>query len=1006
MSNLLPFQAATVKAALRALTLKSGPRRFLVADEVGLGKTVVAREVARGLMSQLGHPINVLYLCPSLEIAHQNNEKLVQLTGLPIEDYERGADRLSLALRDPPQLAGGFRIFAFTPETSLPSWKSGVRTGRKLERNLIGALLAHCFPNAWRHIEQSLTASGRQQPLFQNPAAYAEDAKQMAQAFTPALREMLVSADVERALDEGPLQKWFDKNGVLELILRARCALALTALRSTKIAPHLIVVDEFHRFGDLLAGTTPDTPKQRRGRQEELRKERRSAHQCLMNALMRSDGEDPAALLMLSATPYRLQKVDGTPLFHSERYGSLVRLVEFLYGAEGAMRAEQVKAAIQEYQAALHSDGADAIARVVAAREPLERLLRPVIARTERALAADDSLFEKQTIQVTVRDGDLSLFRHFAHCLGKDHGYLRSFVPPLWASVPYPAQTLHGYAVWKALKSAPLPSIQAHSAVPHAHPQFRALIDGPIAYERLALPWHPPTLPWWKLEKPWSGRNQGKALLFSQYRASPSAISALVSLGVERLGGSIESEVDGGTKAKPYASQAYLRLGGKPGPKLFAMFFPWPTLSLAIDPVKTRATVGEVRHAAEKELRAWLKKNGCAVEPAAQPGPVRDAWRILFGLETRGRRAEGGALLRGIEKIGGMELKKTINVLGAPETIRAITPAELSELANFLLGAPGPLVARVLQRHDVPADVPKVFELCWRKLRPYLGQRHFKGAILGNRHRGYPEALMHATVAGGLESALDEHVALLQRLYDHKGKKILDELMVTLMDRPGNVRLRRSSKDARVRVHAATPFAGGVQKARGGKEEKLRSDSLRRAFNSPFWPHLLATTSVGQEGLDFHVWCDRIIHWDMPRDPVEFEQREGRVSRYASLAVRRGLAKTLGDGARRVPHFTSPFARLLHLAETAKVREEESGLNRWWIGETRPKRIVFEWPFSLRSLRHADLERNLFYYRLGLGQPEPDLFMAFLRNLDVEPSVARILALNLCPLVRANGLTP
>ena len=30
---------------------------------------------------------------------------------------------------------------------------------------------------------------------------------------------------------------------------------------------------------------------------------------------------------------------------------------------------------------------------------------------------------------------------------------------------------------------------------------------------------------------------------------------------------------------------------------------------------------------------------------------------------------------------------------------------------------------------------------------------------------------------------------------------------------------------------------------------------MREAFNSPFWPFILATTSVGQEGLDFHLYC-------------------------------------------------------------------------------------------------------------------------------------------------------
>jgi superfamily II DNA or RNA helicase len=42
-----PFQEAAVDAALATFADLPGRRRFLVADEVGLGKTIVAKEVRR-----------------------------------------------------------------------------------------------------------------------------------------------------------------------------------------------------------------------------------------------------------------------------------------------------------------------------------------------------------------------------------------------------------------------------------------------------------------------------------------------------------------------------------------------------------------------------------------------------------------------------------------------------------------------------------------------------------------------------------------------------------------------------------------------------------------------------------------------------------------------------------------------------------------------------------------------------------------------------------------------
>jgi hypothetical protein len=65
-----------------------------------------------------------------------------------------------------------------------------------------------------------------------------------------------------------------------------------------------------------------------------------------------------------------------------------------------------------------------------------------------------------------------------------------------------------------------------------------------------------------------------------------------------------------------------------------------------------------------------------------------------------------------------------------------------------------------------------------------------------------------------------------------------------------------------------------------------RSDHVRGAFNSPFGPFVLASTSVGQEGLDFHHDCHAIVHWNLPLNPLDLEQREGRIHRFKGHAVR------------------------------------------------------------------------------------------------------------------------
>ena len=80
MTPLKPFQEATVGAAVRALTDgRRRVRRFLVADEVGLGKTVIAQHVLERLTKGREDPLTVFYVCSNLSIAAQNRQKLLQV---------------------------------------------------------------------------------------------------------------------------------------------------------------------------------------------------------------------------------------------------------------------------------------------------------------------------------------------------------------------------------------------------------------------------------------------------------------------------------------------------------------------------------------------------------------------------------------------------------------------------------------------------------------------------------------------------------------------------------------------------------------------------------------------------------------------------------------------------------------------------------------------------------------------------------------------------------------
>lgn len=56
-------------------------------------------------------------------------------------------------------------------------------------------------------------------------------------------------------------------------------------------------------------------------------------------------------------------------------------------------------------------------------------------------------------------------------------------------------------------------------------------------------------------------------------------------------------------------------------------------------------------------------------------------------------------------------------------------------------------------------------------------------------------------------------------------------------------------------------------------------DSIRKAFNTPFYPDVLVSTSVLQEGVDLHYQCSEVIHYGIAWTQGDNEQRVGRVDR-------------------------------------------------------------------------------------------------------------------------------
>jgi hypothetical protein len=156
---------------------------------------------------------------------------------------------------------------------------------------------------------------------------------------------------------------------------------------------------------------------------------------------------------------------------------------------------------------------------------------------------------------------------------------------------------------------------------------------------------------------------------------------------------------------------------------------------------------------------------------------------------------------------------------------------------------------------------------------------------------------LRVVVDGNLEAVLDEHLWIISQLQSLSNDELADELHDGLTIKTGLYYFQPAQGDRAatfsLRCHVAMPFLQSRVSYLENGEKPIRADEMRRAFNTPFWPYVLATTSVGQEGLDFHAWCDTLVHWDLCRNPVDLEQREGRIQRFGGLSIRRAIAKQL-----------------------------------------------------------------------------------------------------------------
>lgn len=369
-------------------------------------------------------------------------------------------------------------------------------------------------------------------------------------------------------------------------------------------------------------------------------------------------------------------------------------------------------------------------------------------------------------------------------------------------------------------------------------------------------------------------------------------------------------------------------------------------------------------------------------------------------------------------------------------------PDDLAEvLAEIAIGGPAQCALRAVSSAvGLPISHERsLAKAAWvaEAFRRFFNAPEITSVIVGGRlddsggdsgvERYWRDVVRHS-IDGNLQAVLDEHCHVLRDWLGHLNLSgddqrtaaagdIGDRVAEALSLRTTSFRVdipRRAAngqefnlEEHRLRTRFAVAFGNQTLDEEHGE---ARIEAVSRAFNSPFWPFVLTSTSVGQEGLDFHLWCHAVVHWNLPTNPVDLEQREGRVHRYKGHAVRRNLAATLGpnlltNGAQS----DGDLWNELFDAAVEASPDTDGAIVPYWVfneGPAKIQRHVPVLPFSRDAAAVSQLRKALAAYRLAFGQPRQEELVEFLSadrtNEELLQLTAR-LKIDLSPLATAGA---
>jgi hypothetical protein len=1093
LAGLTDFQRATVNAACARLDGPNGlGGRLLVGDEVGLGKTLVARGVVATLLrnrlgkDEIKRPLRVVYICSNQALARENTAKLAVFRGAAADQWVSSLKFGRLAELGLKQQQSDRRSLmeacSLTPATSFVLsrgggnakerfiiWRAVTSSGGLPDTAALKEFFRRNVDGMWRYAEDTcqsplepetrreFIARLREQPKLDLRAQRAAKALGLSLRSWRSLLRTLSEADARQVADGTHLTTCV-RGGIRQMFVEA-CVCNLKA--------DLFILDEFQRFSSLLNISE-------RGLDAAEGEETVSEEQIIARRVLH-EGSGYATLL-LSATPFKaLTHLDDEQEGKAHER-QLAELLKYLCNADTTvLRSYQNdREALLQQLLRLPAGPLVPSSLGTVERDRVQATLRPFICRTERAAIEPDIEKIFRTVEVDAADeampiGEIKAFvalDRLAQALkAASKGKTGSDVMHFHKAAPWSLSFLSGYQLRETLRHYRKERRVAEALgqseaawIPHRKFENYSLdltrdapsgrfaqvlrAAAPEGAERLL--WVPPSLANYAGDGPFKGREGfSKTLLFSSLVLAPRAISSYVSYECERR------LLPKGRKRRSYFEDREdysrtFRLDGKSVGPVWGLVYPSARLAAVVIRYPD-ASLDDVRHCVRAELKNDVERLCTRFDTGVVRANLKGRWYALapFLLDLVCGESESGvwrwmAQLQkwsdapATRKAQGPRIRELLidaaGGLGEP-------PDDLLDwLTDLAIAGPAVCMRRGLAALWPPAsdhaeygidvscdwragkDAPEIVRqdilisratdaALWfvDKMNRVESQRVLRAVLPGAKPW---MAVAQYCAMGNLQSVFDEYLHLLKssngtldgsiRAFHTAIGTGAVSLIAQTMPLPGRAGAKQS--DRTFHCHYAVPF--GNQK--GTDEQSVnRITNARASFNSPFWPFMLNSTSVGQEGLDFHWYCRRIVHWSLPPNPIDLEQREGRINRFKSLVVRQRVAQIYSPALKPIAG-TDLWAALFELA--LKDQRRTDLVPYWHVprGAARIERIVPAAPCSSECTRLQEILRIIALYRLSFGQPRQqelieNLLMRAYSDADLD-EIRRALLVDLAPI--------